>query len=78
MVYLNLLILSISLNNFQSWALANKLFQHKFVLDYIQIPWHFLAMPFLYMFLINYINIRSKTYNLLKIILPIFICAILS
>ncbi|HBI40085.1 MAG TPA: hypothetical protein DDY16_03970 [Tenacibaculum sp.] len=78
MVYLNLLILSISLNNFQSWALANKLFQHKFVLDYIQIPWHFSAMPFLYMFLINYINIRSKTYNLLKIILPIFIFAIIA
>lgn len=78
MLYLNLLILSISLNNFQSWALANKLFQHKFVLDYIQIPWHFLAMPFLYMFLINYINLKSKTYNLLKIILPVFFFAIVA
>lgn len=78
MLYLNLLILSISLNNIQSWALENKLFQHKFALDYIQIPWHFLAMPFLYMFLINYLNITSKTYNLLKIVIPIFILAVVA
>ncbi|MGG8497804.1 helix-turn-helix domain-containing protein [Tenacibaculum sp. TC6] len=76
MLYLNLLILSISLNNIQSWALENKLFQHKFALDYIQVPWHFLAMPFLYMFLINYLNITAKTYNLLKIVIPLFILSI--
>ncbi|WP_348705991.1 helix-turn-helix domain-containing protein [Tenacibaculum sp. 190524A02b] len=73
-----MLILSISLNNFQSWILENKLFQHKFALDYIQIPWHFMAMPFLYMFLINYLNITSKTYNILKIIIPIFVSAIIA
>ena len=78
MLYLNLLILSISLNNIQSWVLENKLFQHKFALDYIQIPWHFLAMPFLYMFLINYLNITSKTYNLLKIVIPLFILSIVA
>ncbi|WP_431167437.1 helix-turn-helix domain-containing protein [Tenacibaculum halocynthiae] len=78
MLYLNLLILSISLNNIQSWALENKLFQHKFALDYIQIPWHFLAMPFLYMFLINYLKITSKTYNLLKFIIPLFISSIVA
>ncbi|SEE38198.1 AraC-type DNA-binding protein [Tenacibaculum sp. MAR_2010_89] len=78
MLYLNLLILSISLNNIQSWVLENKLFQHKFALDYIQIPWHFLAMPFLYMFLINYLKITSKTYNLLKLIIPLFISSIVA
>ena len=78
MLYLNLLILSISLNNIQSWVLENQLFQHKFALDYIQIPWHFLAMPFLYMFLTNYLNITSKTYNLLKVIFPLFLFAIIA
>ncbi|CAM1372568.1 helix-turn-helix domain-containing protein [Tenacibaculum xiamenense] len=78
MLYLNLLILSISLNNIQSWVLENQLFQHKFALDYIQIPWHFLAMPFLYMFLTNYLNITSKTYNLLKVVFPLFLFAIIA
>lgn len=73
MLYLNLLILSISLNNFQSWILERKLFQHKFALDYIEVPWIFLSMPFLYMFLTHYLNIQKKTFNILKIALPIFL-----
>ena len=76
MLYLNLLILTISLNNIQSWALERKLFQYRFSLDYLQIPWHFLAMPFLYMFLINYLSLSKKSYNLLKIILPLFLITI--
>ncbi len=72
MLYLNLLILTISLNNIQSWALELKLFQHKFSLDYLQIPWHFLAMPFLYMFLINYLSLSKKSYNILKVMIPLF------
>lgn len=76
MIYLNLLILAISLNNFQSWALERHLFQHKFGLDYLQIPWHFLAMPFLYMFLVNYLSLTKKASNLLKIIIPIFLVII--
>lgn len=78
MIYLNLLILSISLNNIQSWALENHLFQHKFFIDYIQIPWHFLAMPFLYMFLINYLNLEEKSYKILKFILPVFAIIIIT
>ena len=76
MVYLNLLILAISLNNIQSWALEKYLFQYKFALNYLQIPWHFLAMPFLYMFLINYLKLSKKAYNILKIVIPLFLVII--
>ena len=76
MLYLNLLILTISLNNIQSWALELKLFQFKFSLSYLQIPWHFLAMPFLYMFLINYLNLSKKSFNLLKVMIPLFLIII--
>ncbi len=78
MLYLNLLILAISLNNFQSWALEKNLFQHRFALDYIQIPWHFLAMPFLYMFLVNYLNLADKSYKLLKVIIPLFLIIVVA
>ncbi|MCH3882435.1 MULTISPECIES: helix-turn-helix transcriptional regulator [Tenacibaculum] len=77
MIYLNLTILSISLNNLQSWVLAKELFQHKFMLDYIQIPWHFLFAPFFYMFLIHYLEIVNKSLKILRLILPLFFVAIL-
>ncbi|WP_299109230.1 helix-turn-helix domain-containing protein [uncultured Tenacibaculum sp.] len=73
MVYLNLLILAISLNNFQSWVIERKLFQHRFALDYIEVPWIFLAMPFLYMFLVHYLNIEKNTFNILKVAIPMFL-----
>lgn len=76
-VFLNLLILSISLNNLQSWVLENHFFQHKFLLDYLQIPWHFLTAPFFYAFLVNYLNIEHKTPKILKVILPTFVFACL-
>ncbi|CAL2055330.1 HTH araC/xylS-type domain-containing protein [Tenacibaculum sp. 190524A05c] len=73
LLFLNLMILTISLNNLQSWALERNLFQHKFMLDYIQIPWHFLSAPFFYAFLINYLDIYEKSRKLLKYFITIFI-----
>lgn len=78
MVYLNLLVLSISLNNLQSWILAENLFQHKFTLDYIQIPWHFLLAPFFYMFLKHYLEINVKSCKILKLIILLFIITIIT
>ena len=78
MIYLNLMLLSIVLNNFQSWILAKHLFQHKFMLDYIQIPWHFLTAPFFYMFLIHYLEIADKSIKILKIVIPLFIIAVIA
>jgi len=72
MIFINLLVLTISLNNIQSWILAKDFFIEYFFLDYVHIPWHFLIAPFFYMFLINYLEIEKHSKNLLKIILPIF------
>jgi AraC-like DNA-binding protein len=72
MLFINLLILVISLNNIQSWILIKDFFIEYLFLDYIQIPWHFLIAPFFYMFLIHYLEIEKRSRNILKIILPIF------
>mgnify|MGYP000456982850 FL=1 len=77
MLFINLLVLTISLNNIQSWILAKNFFIEYFFLDYIHIPWHFLIAPFFYMFLIHYLEIHQKSKNLLKTILPIFLLIII-
>ena len=76
MVFINLLVLTISLNNIQSWILTKNFFIEYFFLDYIHIPWHFFIAPFFYMFLIHYLDIRKQSQNILKIILPVFIILI--
>ncbi|WP_442266981.1 helix-turn-helix domain-containing protein [Tenacibaculum sp. ZS6-P6] len=73
LLFLNLMILTIALNNFQSWALALNLFQHKFMLSYIQIPWHFLSGPFFYAFLVNYLDIVNHQKKILKYFIFVFL-----
>ncbi|QMU64429.1 MAG: helix-turn-helix domain-containing protein [Flavobacteriaceae bacterium] len=71
-VFINFLVLAISLNNFQSWVLAKSFFQEHLFLRYFEIPWHFLAASFFYMFLIYYLEIEKKYFNVLKVVLFIF------
>jgi AraC-like DNA-binding protein len=75
-IYINLLVIVISLNNFQSWILAKNLFIEYFFLDYVHVPWHFWIAPFFYMFLINYLKIEKRSKNILKIALPFFLIII--
>lgn len=76
-VFINLLVLSISLNNFQSWFFIKDIFIEHLFLKYFEIPWHFLVAPFFYMFLIHYLKIEKKHFNILKIVIPFFIVLIL-
>ncbi|CAL2105007.1 AraC family transcriptional regulator [Tenacibaculum sp. 190524A02b] len=76
-LYLTLMTLAISFNNLQSWLLTKKeVFNFSF-LDYIQIPWHFLIAPFFFMFVVHYLGVEKRFFNLLKVILPIFFCSII-
>ena len=76
MLFINLLVLTISLNNIQSWIITKNFFIKYFFLDYVHIPWHFLIAPFFYMFLIHYLEIKNKSKNILKIVIPVFILII--
>lgn len=67
-VYLNIVIILIAISHLQSWAIKNGLY-----LNNIRFSWHFLAMPFFYMFIIQYLNLKKKYFNILKIAVPIFI-----
>ncbi len=77
-VYINLFMLSISLNNMQFWVYAKGVFTDYFFLYYIHIPWHFLSAPFFYMFFVHYVRIANKSKKILKFIIPLFITIIVA
>jgi AraC-like DNA-binding protein len=72
-LFLNIIILVIALNNLQSWLLAKQFL----VLEYIQIPWHFLIAPLFYTFLIHYLKVENHFINLIKIVFPLFLVSII-
>ena len=75
--YISLLVLVMSLNNAQSWVFSKDFFTNLFFSDYFHIPWHFLIAPLYYTFFIYYLEVKQKSKNLLKIMLPIFLLMIL-
>lgn len=78
MIFINLLVVSISLNNFQSWVLAKNFFPDYLFVDYIHIPWHFLIAPFFYTFLVHYLQISKKSFPVLRYVLPFFLIVVIT
>lgn len=72
-LYITLLVLTIALNNLQSWLLTKDFI----LLNYIQIPWHFLLAPLFYTFILHYLNLKNKYFNFLKVFVPFFLVSIL-
>ena len=58
-VFLNLTVLFISLNNLQRWLIDNGYSSDLFLLKNLLIPWYVLVMPAFYAFAIYFI----KSYN---------------
>lgn len=76
-IFINLLVLVMSLNNLQSWLFNKTFFTQYVISDYLHFPYHFLIAPLFYTFLIYYLHIEEKSKNLLKITVPLFFLMIL-
>lgn len=74
LVFINLLIFVISINNAQFWVLSKDFFAEYYY--YALVPWQFLIAPFFYMFLIHYLEIDKKSKNILKLVMPVFLVLI--
>jgi AraC-like DNA-binding protein len=72
-LFLNLLVLFISLNNLQAWLID----QEYIFLKYLRIPWYFLCAPLFLVFLVHYLKIHKKVQSFLYTSVFIFIGLIL-
>lgn len=71
-LFLNLFVLFLSLNNLQSWFLEKRFFPSEFQLNDFTIPWYVLIAPMFYAFLVYYLEIEQKRFSFLKISIGIF------
>ena len=59
-IYLNLVVLFIMLNNLQAFLFENVFTDFNFFVKRLQIPWYVLIFPSFYAFLTNYLKIEKK------------------
>lgn len=77
-LFLNLFVLFLSLNNLQSWFIDKKMvFVGPFMENFI-FPWNILIVPMFYAFLVYYLGIEKKRWPFIKISIVFFILALIT
>ncbi|NAS13908.1 helix-turn-helix domain-containing protein [Poritiphilus flavus] len=71
-LFLNLFVLFLSLNNFQSWLIDKGLVGPGFFLSQFKLPWYVLIVPMFYAFLVHYLRIEKKKWPFLGLSIAIF------
>lgn len=72
-LFLNLFVLFLSLNNLQSWLQENRFFPEPTFIHEFTIPWYVLIVPMFYAFLVHYLDIAAKSVSYLRVSLVIFL-----
>ncbi len=76
-IYLNLIVLFLSLNNLQDWLIENGYTANSFLIKKMLLPWYMLIFPMFYMFLINYLKVKVHLKYVLKVSLYVFLFQII-
>ena len=76
--FLNMFVLFLSLNNFQTWLQQKHLFFEHFLDGHFIFPWYLLIVPSFYAFLVYYLQIESKRWPYVRVSLAFFVLAIIA
>ncbi|WP_310378473.1 helix-turn-helix domain-containing protein [Flavobacterium sp.] len=75
-IYLNLVVLFIILNNLQAFLLETLFTDANFFIHKLQVPWYVLIFPSFYTFLIYYLKIEKKISSFVYVSISLFIIEI--
>ena len=76
-IYLNLTVLLISLNNLQAWLAESDFSTNNFFLEELLVPWYMGIMPVFHAFLAYYLRIENSIKRFIKLAIAIFSLEIL-
>ncbi|MGH1385697.1 helix-turn-helix domain-containing protein [Kordia sp.] len=72
-IFLNLTVFFLSLNNLQAWLIIKGFRFDPFFLKQFLVPWYMFIMPMFYMFLIHYLKIENKVRGFLNFAIVLFL-----
>lgn len=76
-IFLNLIVFFISLNNLQRWLIDSDFFSFSFLLKQLQIPWYVLIFPMFYAFTTHFLRIEERVNDFIKPTIIIFVFEII-
>ena len=72
-LYLNLTVLFISLNNLQAWLRDNGYSSDFFFMKNLLVPWYLFIFPMFYAFLIHYLRVQDKIVGFVRFSIGLFL-----
>ncbi|TRO66399.1 helix-turn-helix transcriptional regulator [Christiangramia sabulilitoris] len=76
-IYLNLTVLALSLNNLQAWLIEISFSSNNFYFEHLLVPWYLFILPTFHAFLINYLRIKDRVKSFMRLAFNIFTAEIL-
>lgn len=77
-LYLNLFVLFLSLNNLQSWLIDKGLLLEGIPWQNFTLPWYVLIVPMFYAFLLHYLEIEKNRFSLVRLSIGLFFLELLT
>ncbi|WP_396635556.1 helix-turn-helix domain-containing protein [Maribacter sp. R77961] len=77
-LYLNLFVLFLSLNNLQSWLIDENLLFEGIKWQNFTLPWYVLIVPMFYAFLLYYLEIEEERFSLVRLSIGLFFLELLT
>lgn len=77
-LFLNLFVFFLSMNNLQSWLIAKGFVFDQFYFKHLVLPWYVIILPIFYAFLVYYLGIEKKRLPFLKLSIAFFITELLA
>jgi len=71
-LYLNLTVLFISLNNLQAWLSDNGYSSNLFFIKNLLVPWYVFILPMFYAFLIHYLRLQDRIVGFVRFSIGLF------
>ncbi|MDC8004547.1 helix-turn-helix transcriptional regulator [Aureisphaera galaxeae] len=72
-LYLNLVVLFISLNNLQAWLINVGFTSDLFYIENLLVPWYFFILPMFYAFIIHFLEVDKKIIGFVKFSIVVFL-----
>ena len=75
-LYLNLVVIFISLNNLQAWMMESGYSSNLFYIKNMLVPWYFFVLPMFYAFIIHFLEVDKTIIGFVKFAIVVFVIEI--
>ena len=75
-LFLNLVVLFISINNLQAWLIESGYSSNLFYIKNMLVPWYFFVLPMFYAFIIHFLEVDKTIIGFVKFAIVVFVIEI--